>query len=152
MSNPPYYYEAEVEWTGQRSGQLRSRSLLSLDVAAPPEFKGEEGKWTPEHLFVSSVAACFMTTFAAIAELSKLAYVSFRCTAIGKLEKLEGAGYQITGITLKPRLVIPESSDRERALRILQKAEKSCLISNSIKSEVTLEPTIVSFAVAEQSA
>lgn len=152
MSNPPYYYEADVEWTGQRSGQLRSRSLLSIDIAAPPEFQGEDGKWTPEHLFVSSVVACYMTTFAAIAELSKLEYFSFRCSAIGKLEKLEGTGYQISSITLKPRLVIPETTDRDRALRILQKAEKNCLISNSIKSEVILEPTILAFSVASQSA
>ena len=51
----------------------------------------------------------------------------------------------ITEITLRPKLVIRNASDAERASRILEKAEKHCLISNSIKTETKLEPE-VSFA------
>jgi peroxiredoxin-like protein len=151
MAQPPYYYQTEVEWTGNRSGQLRSPSRISIEVAAPPEFQGEEGTWTPEHLFVASVASCFMTTFNAIAELSKLPYVSFRCGATAKLEKVEGRGYLITSIELRPRLVIRTEEHRERAVRILEKAEKNCLISNSINSRVTLEPVVLTAATASQS-
>jgi organic hydroperoxide reductase OsmC/OhrA len=83
-----------------------------------------------------------MTTFLAIAELSKLNFISLKCHARGTLEKLEGQGYRITEIKLRPTLVISEERDKERAARILEKAERSCLISNSIKSEVRLEPEI----------
>ena len=138
----PFFYEAEVEWTGERRGQLRSPNLPALEVAAPPEFQGHEGTWTPEHLYVASINACFMTTFLAIAENSKLEIVSFSAAARGKLEKVEGLGYQMTEIILKPRLVIRDSRDLERAGRILVKAEKSCLISNSIKTVVKLEPEL----------
>ena len=44
-----------------------------------------------------------------------------------------------------PKLVITHARDAERANRILEKAEKHCLISNSIKTETKLEPE-VSFA------
>ena len=138
----PFFYEAEVEWAGERRGNLRSPNLPTLEVVAPPEFQGHEGSWTPEHLYVASVNSCFMTTFLAIARNSKLEIVSFSAKARGKLEKIEGAGFQITEIVIKPKLVIHFSQDPERAKRIIEKAEKNCLISNSIKTVVKLEPEI----------
>ena len=140
-----YFYTTEVEWTGERHGDLRAPRLSIMQVDAPPEFKGHEGKWTPEHLFVASVNTCFMTTFLAIAENSKLEFVSFSADAQGKLEKLEGRGFIMTEVVLRPKLLINHARDVERAGRILEKAEKNCLISNSIKTETKLEPEI-SFA------
>jgi peroxiredoxin-like protein len=136
------YYYTQVEWTGERRGDLSAPTLPSLKVDAPPEFKGHEGVWTPEHLFVASVNSCFMTTFLAIAENSKLEFVSFSADAQGKLEKLTGQGFMMTEITLRPKLVLKNARDAERALRILEKAEKHCLISNSIKTQTKLEPDI----------
>lgn len=124
---------------------MSAPDLPALEVDAPPEFKGHEGVWTPEHLFVAAVNSCFMTTFLAIAENSKLEFVSFSADAKGKLERLEGRGFIMTEVVLRPRLLISHSRDVERAGRILQKAERNCLISNSIKAETRLEPE-VSFA------
>ena len=140
-----YFYTTEVEWTGERHGDLRAPVLPNMQVDAPPEFKGHDGVWTPEHLFVASVNSCFMTTFLAIAENSKLEFVSFSAHAKGKLEKLDGQGFIMTEVVLRPKLIINHSRDVERAGRILEKAEKNCLISNSIKAEMKLEPE-VSFA------
>jgi len=137
-----YYYTTEVEWTGERHGDLSAPVLPKLRVDAPPEFKGHEGAWTPEHLFVASVNSCFMTTFLAIAENSKLEFVSFSADAKGKLEKLDGQGFMMTEITLYPKLVITNPRDADRASRILEKAEKHCLISNSIKTHTKIEPDI----------
>jgi peroxiredoxin-like protein len=145
----PFFYETEVEWTKERRGNLRAVGLPTIEVAAPPEFKGNEGIWSPEHLYVASVNACFMITFLAIAEFSKLEFASFTCQARGKLEKEEARGYRITEISLKPKLVLRHDRDQERASRILEKAEKSCLISNSINTAITLEPEIRSSEVAE---
>ncbi|MFZ0063343.1 MAG: OsmC family protein [Pyrinomonadaceae bacterium] len=137
-----YFYTTEVEWTGERHGDLRAPVLPNMQVDAPPEFKGHEGVWTPEHLFVASVNSCFMTTFLAIAENSKLEFVSFSADAKGKLENLDGKGFMMTEVVLRPKLLISHARDAERAGRILQKAEKHCLISNSIKTETRLEPEI----------
>src|SRR6266511_1009311 len=137
-----YFYSTGIDWIGQRRGELTSPVLPNLQIAAPPEFKGHEGVWTPEHLFVASVNSCFMTTFLAIAENSKLEFVSFSADAKGKLEKLEGRGFIMTEVVLHPKLLISHARDAERAGRILEKAEKNCLISNSIKTETKLEPEI----------
>jgi peroxiredoxin-like protein len=136
-----YFYTTEVEWTGERHGDLRAPVLPEMRVDAPPEFKGHEGVWTPEHLFVASVNSCFMTTFLAIAENSKLEFVSFSADAKGKLEKVD-RGFVMTEVVLRPKLRISHARDAERAGRILEKAEKNCLISNSIKTETRLEPEV----------
>ena len=41
------------------------------------------------------------------------------------------------------RLLNIDPTDMDRAERVLQKSEAACLISNSIKSKVTLIPTII---------
>ncbi len=138
-----YFYSTEVEWTKEREGDLCSSVLPCLHVDAPPEFKGHEGSWTPEHLFVGAVNSCFMTTFLAIAENSKLDFVSFKAAADGKLEKLDGQGFIMTQIVLHPTLTISHARDAERASRILEKAERHCLISNSVKTEIKLQPEIM---------
>jgi len=137
-----YFYSTDVEWTGARHGHLNAGSLPTLHVDAPPEFRGHEGAWTPEHLFVGAVNSCFMTTFVAIAENSKLDFVNFKTAASGTLEKIEGQGLMITEIVLRPILTIKDARDTARANRILEKAEKHCLIANSAKTEIRVEPQI----------
>jgi organic hydroperoxide reductase OsmC/OhrA len=48
----------------------------------------------------------------------------------------------MTEVILEPTVTILNEKDRERAERVLIKAEAACLISNSIKSKVTMIPRI----------
>src|SRR6185369_17038273 len=101
MSNhPPYYYGTEVDWIDRRSFALAAPGMPDIEVGPPPEFQGTEGVWTPEHLFVASVNSCYLTTFLAIAELSKLDFLAISCGATGTLDKIEGSGFEITEIVL----------------------------------------------------
>ena len=137
-----FYYETELSWRVEKEGELKGPGLAPLTVGAPSEFKGRGGQWTPEHLFVASMNSCFMLTFLAIAENSKLPLISFSSAAKGKLEKVEGAGYRITEIVIKPIVVIASAQDLARTARILEKAKENCLVTNSIKSRVTVQPEI----------
>ena len=137
-----FYYETEVEWKGERAGQLAGAGLPTVSVGAPPEFNGREGNWSPEQLLVASVNTCYVLTLVAIAENSKIGLISFTSSAKGKLEKIQGAGYQVTEITIKPKIVVASAKDVERVSRIIEKAKQNCFVSNSIKSTVTLEPEV----------
>jgi len=86
-----FYYQTEIAWQTENTGQLSSAGLPIFTVGAPPEFKGHEGQWTPEHLLVAAVNSCFMLTFLAISENSRIPIISFSSTARGKLEKVDGA-------------------------------------------------------------
>jgi peroxiredoxin-like protein len=139
-----HYYNTDIKWEQGRIGTLTSPVLSnSITVATPPEFpKGEPNIWSPEHLYIAAVNSCLMTTFLAIAENSKLDFVSFDSTASGKLEKVDNV-FMISEIELKPKVILRNEKDKERALRIIEKSEKACLISNSIKSKIVLSPEVV---------
>lgn len=139
----PHYYNIELNWESERQGELSSPDFPhKLKVATPLPFEGGlPGIWSPEHLLTAAVSSCFMTTFLAIANNSKLEFISFSCSAKGKLEQVEGK-YLMTHVDLFPRLLLHHETDRAKADRILQKSEKACLITNSIKSSVSLYPEI----------
>ncbi|HLG36253.1 MAG TPA: OsmC family protein [Bacteroidia bacterium] len=142
-----HLYNVDINWSKDRQGIICSPELMKeagacIDVATPPEFpKGIAGIWSPEHLFTASVISCLMTTFLSVAENSKLEFLSFTCKSKGKLEKVDGK-LMMSEIILEPHVTIHKESDRERAEKILFKSNEACLISNSIKSRITLHPVI----------
>src|SRR5579863_7412319 len=136
-------YEVKLHWGSGRKGLISSPVLNeTIEVATPPEFpKGIPGIWSPEHLLVAAVDSCLMTTFLAVAENSGLDFVGFESSAIGKLEKVDGK-FLISEILLQPKLQIKDELQREKALKILNKSEAACLISNSLKSRIVFKPEV----------
>ena len=139
-----HYYDTEIIWKKDRMGILGSGVLpTTIEVCTPPPFnKGMENIWSPEHLLVGAVNSCLMTTFLAIAENSSLDFVSFHSNAVGKLEMIDGK-YLVSEIVLKPVVTILDPEQKERAERVIMKSEKACLISNSVKSTITVIPKVV---------
>ena len=136
----PYLYNTTVHWKNDRIGELSEETLPAITVATPPEFaKGVPNIWSPEHLFVASANVCLMTTFLSIAENSKLEFVSYKANAVGKLDKADGK-FAIVEIVLSPEITLAQGVDENRARRILEKSEANCLISNSMKTKITLQP------------
>ncbi len=145
-----HIYNVDINWTQDRKGMMCSPELNKTDtnerncieVATPPEFSsGMPNIWSPEHLFTAAVSSCLMTTFLAIAEYSKLDFISFKCGSKGILDKVDGK-FIMAEVLLFPEVIIADEKQRERAERILVKSEKACLISNSITSKVSMEPKI----------
>lgn len=142
-----HFYTVEVKWNIARKGIMCSPELNQekencIEVATPPEFpKGIPGIWSPEHLLTAAVSSCLMTTFLAVAENSKLFFTSFSCKSKGKLEQIDGK-FMISEIILEPLVTITEEKDREKTEKVLQKSEAACLISHSVKSKITMNPTI----------
>ena len=143
MAEQSQHYEATVEWTADRRGQLSTPNRPPIRIGAPPEFGGPDDAWSPEQLCVGAVNACVMATFVAIAANSKLVFRQYSATATGTLEKIEGRGPVITRVMVRPRVTVGPDVDRGRVERILKMAEKNCYISNSLHAEVALEAEIV---------
>ncbi|MBK9306981.1 MAG: OsmC family protein [Nitrospira sp.] len=134
-----YMYQTAVKWTEQRKGLMSCAGKPEVQVATPPEFKGHEGIWSPEDLFVASANICLMTTFLAVAERAGLAFSAYESTAEGRLELVEGK-FQFTAITIRPSITLKSGEDAAKAKELIEKAERNCLISNSMNATVTLEP------------
>lgn len=139
---PSYRSESGARWTQRRRGIVEcDQTDSAIEFSAPAEFQGDAGYWTPEHLLLSAVAACFVTTFRAIADLSKFEFISLEVSASGTLGNVDGT-LQFQEVILRPLLTIAREAQHDRALRLLEKTEHGCLISRSLKPKVTLKPLI----------
>jgi peroxiredoxin-like protein len=135
-------YRINAFGAGGRNGVVHAEGVLSsISFSAPPEFLGEPGRWTPEHFLVAAVASCFVSTFSGIAEKSRLEFASFNLDAEGLLGNEDGI-WRFTEIKLRPVVTVMKEEDHDRAIRLLEKAEKSCLIARSLQCRVVLFPGV----------
>ena len=142
MSVDTHRYRVFAWWSAGRTGLAKSNSApTAIHFTAPPEFGGIEGRWTPEDLLLCAIASCYTTTFRALADNSKFEYVDFGVEVEGQVSKAE-LGYAFGDVVIRPSLSISSEDQRERGLRLLQKAKKVCLVSGALKVAQTLEPQV----------
>ena len=120
----------------QDSVHLESPGLPSIESAAPAEFGGPGNLWSPETLLAAAVADCFILSFKAIANASKFSYMHLTCHVDAILDRRDRIT-RFTGLVIKPVLTIDNEEQREKAEKLLGKAEATCLITNSLTAEVT---------------
>jgi len=138
----PHVYKVSAGGSAEGDVRLASAGLPELPSQAPPEFGGPEGYWSPETLLAAAVADCFVLSFRAVARASKLQWTSVSAEVDCVLDRVEGVAH-FTRVTTRARLVVPAGTDATRAHQLLEKAEKVCLISNSLKAERRLEAEVV---------
>jgi len=138
-----YKYEASASWALHHHGSVQPGDgiPLKLDFSVPPEFGGEGGMWTPEHLLLAAVASCFAAPFRGMAEKSNLDFQTIEIAVEGVIEKKEGS-LRFTKVILHPEALICREEDRARAVRLLDKAKQSCLVARSLSAEIEMQPQI----------
>jgi organic hydroperoxide reductase OsmC/OhrA len=141
MQSLPHHYAVVASGAAEGAVALASEGQPSLASAPPADFGGPGDHWSPETLLVAAIADCFVLTFRAIARASKLPWVSLRCEVEGTLDRVERAT-QFTDFLVRASLHLPPGANEEQAHRLLERAEKSCLITNSLKGSSRLEATL----------
>ena len=142
MQAYPHHYEIAARAEAAGTVVLSSSGLTALESAPPPEFDGPGGFWSPETLLVAAVADCFILTFRAIARPARFEWVDLECRVEGVLDRVSGVA-QFTRFTTHARLTARPGTDRAKARDLLERAEKYCLISNSLRGERHVEIEIV---------
>lgn len=119
---------------------LSTEGVRVIETAPPKEFDGPGNQWSPEGLLTAAVADCFMLGFRAIAAASKYEWVSLESRTEGTLDRVEGK-MRFTRFETHAKLSVPATADVERGKKLLEKAELTCLVANSLNSErhLTLE-------------
>jgi len=143
----PHHYAVAASSAADSNVVLRSPGLESLESAGPAEFGGPGDMWSPETLLVAAVAGCFILSFKAIARASRMEWLSLTCDVVGDLEKV-GRKTQFTGFKLRVTLEVPEGTREDKAQRLLEKAEKTCLITVSLKADSHLQAKILTREMA----
>lgn len=141
MQDYPHTYLVAAAARSEGNVTVSSPGLADLESAAPAEFGGPGDQWSPETLLVAAVADCFILSFKAIAKASKLEWLALSCNVDGVLEKVEKVT-QFTGFNIRATLEVPEGTRASKAERLLEMAEKHCLITNSLIADSHLEAEV----------
>lgn len=142
MQDFPHRYHISASAEAAGNIVLKAENLPQLISAPPAEFGGPGDQWSPEHLLAASVADCFILTFRAVAQASKLAWNNLEASAEGVLERVDRVT-RFTAFNISATLTVPADTDIEKARRLLQKAEESCLITNSLTAKTHLDADII---------
>ena len=151
MQSLPHLYRVAAKAATAGDVELSATGLAPMRSASPAEFDGPGDRWSPETLLVGAVADCLILTFRAVAKASNVPWVSLECDARGTLDRVERVT-QFVRIDVHAHLTVPPGTDPELARLALVKAEKNCLISNSLKAAVVLETHVTVAAEAELTA
>jgi organic hydroperoxide reductase OsmC/OhrA len=141
MHEFPHHYAVQASASFDSTVGLDSPGLARIETAGPAEFGGPGDLWSPETLLVGAVADCFILSFRAIARKSRFDWNSLVCEVVGDLDRVDGVT-QFTGFDVRAVLEIPPESEHSRAVRLLETAERHCLITNSLKAGTHLDADV----------
>ena len=142
MTPLPHLYHVALSGGPTGYATLAAAGLPSLRSAPPRDYDGPGDAWSPEHLLLASVEACFMFTFRAVAQASKFEFMSLDLAGKGTVDRKDGVT-RFTEIVLTARLTLPPGADLDRARRILDKGKTACLVTASLSTPLLLEAEIV---------
>jgi organic hydroperoxide reductase OsmC/OhrA len=146
----PHHYQVEVRSDEDAKGVLLSDGRPQIVGAPPPEFDGPEGHWSPEHLLLSSLALCLMTTYQALARRARVPHGRYQSRVKAVLDKT-AEGIAFTSIAVEVDLLV-EPEHVERTERLLESAKRHCIVSNALRPPVTLQARVSAAAAAPASA
>ena len=141
MQEFPHHYSVAASATTQGDVAVESDRLSPIRSAPPAEFGGPGDQWSPETLFVAAVADCFVLTFRAIAGVSRFPWISLTCDVAGTVDRVDRVT-QFTAFEIRAHLRVPPGAKEDQALRLLTKAEDTCLVTNSLKVKPHLEAVV----------
>jgi len=137
-----YEVPTRIQWLGDLLGRAEAEGKDPLFVAAPPEFNGPEGVWTPEDLFVQALESSLMLTFVNLCSAEGIELLSYTSKAGGRLEKTP-TGLAFGWVVITP--VIQAQASEERLLQLIQRAHELSMIRRSVACEVAIYPEILGF-------
>jgi organic hydroperoxide reductase OsmC/OhrA len=135
----PHRYSASISRTFASRARVQGPPGVSLHGGPSSEFDGDVSAWSPEHLMLSSLGLCMLTTFEAFAARDRIEVVTWNATVNGQVERTP-EGLQFTSIVLCLDMDI--TGDVENIEKTLEDAKQYCLVLNSLRVPVVVETTI----------
>jgi organic hydroperoxide reductase OsmC/OhrA len=132
-----FRYDTELIWRGARSCEVAAGDRPPVVVVPPGDFPGgEDGDWSPEHLFLASLQSCTMLSFLAHCAHNGVEVVSYRSQASGDLSRREeDRRYAFQRIALIINVVVA-GGHAPLAQSLTDKAHRDCFITASTTADV----------------
>src|SRR5215212_6086155 len=144
-------YHAACHWAGDTTMGYESfdrahtssapPASTELMLSADPAFLGHPQKLNPEQLLLMSACSCQLLSFLAIAARARVQVLEYDDHAEAEMPE-DAKPMRLTKLTLKPRIVVGPGVKEERILKLTEMAHKQCYISNSLSTEIVVDPTV----------
>lgn len=141
MAQLLHQYFAQAESNNAGTVLVGSSSLPTIMTEPPKDFGGSGEHWSPEDLLMGAIADCFVLSFQSIATASNFIWERLICKAQGSLEQV-GREIKFTHIVVQAELFLTSESGEKKAKMLLDKAKRTCFVSNSLNAEISLEINI----------
>jgi organic hydroperoxide reductase OsmC/OhrA len=136
----PHHYELSLSATDEGQGRICAGPRLEIMGGPPAQFGGRDDWWSPEHLLLGAVSLCLFTTFRALAQARDVIVTGYSSQVKGILDRTAD-GPAFTSIVLHVGLTVPEGQ-KERAVELLERAKRICIVSRALKPPVDLRVTV----------
>ena len=146
-------YALTTQWTGntgtgtssyktyERAHTIQSEDKPEILGSSDPSFRGDKTRYNPEELFVASLSSCHMLWYLNLCAEAGVIVLDYVDRAVGTMVDTADGGGHFTDVTLRPVIVVAESSMIEKADALHHQANKLCFIANSCNFPVRHEAT-----------
>lgn len=148
-------YEVSCSWQGStglgyegydRTYEARTTPPTGkVRLSADPSFRGDPTLLNPEQLVVLAAASCQLLSFLAVAARARVDVVAYDDNAEGFMPE-DDMPVRLTRIELHPTITVTSAVPEERVRHLVDVAHRECYIANSLRTEITVDPTIVAVA------
>ncbi|CAN5713906.1 hypothetical protein BH11MYX3_BH11MYX3_35080 [soil metagenome] len=135
----PHQYSTTVSRTFASRARVQAPPRPTLNGGPSSEFDGDAASWSPEHLLLSSLGLCMLTTFEAFAARDGIEVQEWEARLNGEVER-SPEGLMFTSIILSLDMAITGNVDDVE--KTIEDAKQYCLILNSLRVPVVVETTI----------
>ncbi len=142
-------YQITLEWTGNKgSGTFDYRSYSRDHVtkakgksaeilgSSDPSFRGDNSRYNPEELFLSSLSSCHMLWFLHLCSVNDVIVLEYTDNPKGTMVENEDGSGQFSKVVLCPDVKVSKQSMIEKVNELHHKANKMCFIANSCNFQI----------------
>ncbi|UJL46037.1 OsmC family protein [Virgibacillus sp. NKC19-16] len=136
------HFHLKASWPGGRNSEgYIDAGNLQTKISIPTEMDGPGVGTNPDEMLLGAAATCYIITLAAMIERADLPLNEMSLESEGIVDVTNGV-FTYKKIIHKPTVTLKDGSqetDYKKLEKLVEKAEKSCMISRAIQGNVEIE-------------
>lgn len=136
-----HHFHLKADWPGGRNSEgYIEAGNLKTKISIPPEMEGPGVGTNPDEMLLGAAATCYIITLAAMIERANLPLKEMALESEGIVDVTNGV-FTYKKIIHRPTVALTNNaSEKDYTLlrKLVQKAEKNCMISRAIQGNVEL--------------
>ncbi|WP_100009811.1 OsmC family protein [Lentibacillus sediminis] len=142
-----HHFHLNADWPGGRNSEGSiDAGNLQTKISIPQEMDGPGVGTNPDEMLLGAAATCYIITLAAMIERAELPLEEMSLESEGIVDVTNGV-FTYKKIIHKPAVALQTSAteaEHKKLAQLVEKAEKSCMISRAIQGnvEMELQPTL----------